>query len=77
MEDTLVAARDALRFWRAVLARGVVASKHKDQRERSGLEAGEAAGRVAPSSGPGAMDPPCRFCEYGILCGITLREVAR
>jgi len=77
MEDTLAAARDALRFWRTVLARGVVASRHEDQREVSSLAASEAAGRPAPSSGPGAIDPPCRFCEYGALCGVALREVAR
>ncbi len=77
MEETLAAARDALRFWRTVLARGVVASRHEDQRDQAALGAGEAAGRPAPSSGPGAIDPPCRFCEYGSLCSVVLREVAR
>jgi hypothetical protein len=77
MADTLEAARDALRFWRAVLARGVVASRHEDLVEASALEAGDAAGRPAPSKGPGAIDPPCRFCEYGALCGVELREVVR
>lgn len=77
MEETLVAARDALRFWRKVFARGLVVSRHKEQRERALLEAGEAAGVPAPASGPGAMDPPCKYCEYDTLCGIMLREVAR
>jgi hypothetical protein len=77
MADTLAAARDALRFWRAALARGVVASRHEDQRDAAMQEAGEAAGRAAPSAGPGAIDPPCRFCEYDTLCGVALREVAR
>ncbi len=77
MEDTVSAAREALQFWRAALARGVVASRHEDQHDVAMLEAGEAAGRSAPSAGPGAIDPPCRFCEYGTLCGVVLREVAR
>ncbi len=77
MEDTLASARDTLRFWRAVLGRGVVASRHEDQCETASLEAAEAAGRAAPARGPGAMDPPCHFCEYGALCNVALREVAR
>jgi hypothetical protein len=77
MQETLADAQDALRFWREVIARGVVASRHEELREAAELESGEAAGRAAPSSGPGAMDPPCRFCEYDALCGVELREVAR
>ena len=77
MQDTLAAARDAIRFWRSVMARGLVTSRHEEQREGALLEAGEAAGRAAPASGPGAIDPPCRFCDYGALCGVTLREVVR
>jgi ATP-dependent helicase/nuclease subunit B len=77
MDDTLHAARDALRFWRDVLARGVVASRHEDVAEASALEAADAAGRPAPSAGPGAIDPPCRFCEYGAVCRVSLREVVR
>jgi ATP-dependent helicase/nuclease subunit B len=75
-EETLRAAADALRFWRAVFARGLVASRHEDLREGAELEAGEAAGRGAPTRGAGAIEPPCRFCDYGALCGVTLREVA-
>ncbi len=77
MEETLAAARDALRFWRAVFARGLVVSRHEKQRDQALLEAGEAAGATAPASGPGGMDPPCKYCDYGVLCGVVLREVAR
>jgi ATP-dependent helicase/nuclease subunit B len=77
MEETLTAARDALRFWRAVLARGFVISRHKDLRDEALLAAGEAAGAPAPARGPGAMDPPCGYCGYDALCGVVLREVAR
>jgi hypothetical protein len=77
MDDTVAAAREALKFWRAALARGVVASRHEDQRDAAMAEAAEAAGRPAPSSGPGAIDPPCRFCEHDTVCGVALREVAR
>ncbi|HEX9052371.1 MAG TPA: PD-(D/E)XK nuclease family protein, partial [Anaeromyxobacter sp.] len=77
MAETLAAAADALRFWRDVLARGVVASRHEDLVDASARAAREAAGRPAPSAGPGAIEPSCRFCDYGALCGVTLREVAR
>jgi hypothetical protein len=77
MEETLAATREALRFWRAVLAKGIVASRHKELREGSMLEAGEAAGKTIPASGPGAMEPGCRFCEHGVVCSVALREVVR
>jgi ATP-dependent helicase/nuclease subunit B len=77
MQETLAAAGEAIRFWRSVLARGLVSSRHEDQRVGALLEAGEAAGRAAPSSGPGDIDPPCRFCDFDALCGVTLREVVR
>jgi ATP-dependent helicase/nuclease subunit B len=77
MEETLAAARDALRFWRRVLARGLVASRHEEQRKQALLEAGEAAGAPAPATGPGGMDPPCKYCEFGVVCGVVLKEVAR
>lgn len=77
MQDTLEAARDALRFWRKALAAGVVASRREDLREAAALASGAAAGAAAPSSGPGSIDPPCRFCEYDALCRVELREVAR
>jgi ATP-dependent helicase/nuclease subunit B len=76
MEETLREAADALRFWRAVFARGLVASRREDLREVAELGAGEAAGCAAPTRGPGAIEPPCRFCDYGALCGVTLREEA-
>jgi ATP-dependent helicase/nuclease subunit B len=77
MQETLAAAREALRFWRKALSAGVVASRHKELREGAELEAGEATGATAPSTGPGGIDPPCRFCEYDAICGVELREVAR
>jgi hypothetical protein len=77
MQETLDGARQALRFWRKALAAGVVASRHEDLREDAELEAGEAAGAAVPVSGPGAIDPPCRFCEYDALCNVQLQEVAR
>jgi hypothetical protein len=77
MQETLDGARDALRFWRKALAAGVVASRREELREDAELEAGEAAGAAAPSSGPGGIDPPCRFCEYDAICRVELREVAR
>ena len=77
MQETLDGAREAFRFWRAALRRGVVASRREDLREASELEAGEAAGRPPPASGPGAMDAPCLYCEYDAVCAVELREVAR
>lgn len=77
LADTVREAQDALAFWRTVLARGTVPSRHEDRMDAALLEAGEAAGRPAPSGGPAGMDPPCRFCEHGTVCGVTLREVAR
>jgi hypothetical protein len=77
MEDTLASARDALAFWRKALAAGVVASRQEDLRENAELEVGEATGARAPAAGPGGIDPPCRFCEYDAICGVTLREVSR
>jgi ATP-dependent helicase/nuclease subunit B len=77
MQETLDAARDALRFWRAALRSGVVASRRDELREASALEAGEVAGCAAPARGPGAMDAPCKYCEYGAVCAVELREVAR
>ena len=53
MEETLAGARDALGFWRIVLGRGLVASRHEELREAAELEAGEAAGRPAPSTRAG------------------------
>ena len=77
MQETLAAAREALRFWRGALGAGVVASRQEALREDAELAAGEAAGGTAPSTGPGGIDPPCRFCEYDAVCGVELREVAR
>ena len=77
MQETLDGAREALRFWRKALAAGVVASRREELRDDAELEAGEAAGAAAPSSGPGGIDPPCRFCEYDAICRVELREVAR
>ena len=75
--DTLEAARDALHFWCRVFERGIVPSRREELREVAGVEAGAAAGGPAPSHGPGAMEPPCRFCEYDALCSIELLEVAQ
>jgi hypothetical protein len=77
MQETLDGAREALRFWRAALRRGVVASRHEDLLETSALDAGEAAGRPPPASGPGAMKAPCLYCEYDAVCAVELRERAR
>lgn len=77
LEETLHAAEEALRFWREALGRGAVASKHEDLSEQALLDAGEIAGRPAPGDGPGAIAPPCRFCEFTTLCGIALCEVTR
>lgn len=77
MPDTLEAARDALRFWRRVLEEGIVASRREELREGADSVASGAAGAPVPSRGPGAIDAPCRFCEYDALCSIELREAAR
>ena len=58
-----------------MLARGVVASRHEELREVAGSRRARPPGRAAPARGPGAIDPPCRFCDYGALCGVALREV--
>lgn len=76
LQETLDLAREALRFWRKVLGQGLVASRHQELRSDALLEAVEAAGAAAPASGPCAIDPPCRYCEFGVLCGVWLREEA-
>lgn len=77
MSETVTGARDALAFWRAALAKGVAIVRDEERRDAATLEAADAAGRPAPGSGPGAAEPPCRFCDFGTVCKAKLQEVAR
>ena len=54
-----------------------MASRREELREGADAEASAAAGCSVPLAGPGAIDAPCRFCEYKAVCSIELREVAR
>jgi RecB family exonuclease len=79
MEQTLAAARDALRFWRAVLGRGVLASRHEELREAASRVGRRPAARA--SSGPERWTRPAGSASTtrraGSSCGRSRDERPR
>jgi ATP-dependent helicase/nuclease subunit B len=69
--ETLLLAERAFRYWRRVMDQGLVPARGLPS-EDTDAACAAAAGEPAPTEGPGAVEAPCRFCDFSALCATAV-----